>query len=278
MLYLVLAIFCSAMVAIFMRLSNQKANGRMSMLAINYATCLILAIAFAGPNPLYIAQQDVPATVSMGAVNGLFYVLGFLLLQVSVRKNGVVLSTIFMRLGLLVPMVVSIFLFQEIPGVMQGIGFAVALSAILCISYEKDAAPGSSKGLLVLLLLSGGSADAMAKVFDRLGNVAYSGQFLIITFIVSLLLCLTLMLIKKEKPGLWDVLFGVLIGLPNFFFAKLLLLALRELPAVVVYPTYSVATLLVVTLTGVAVFREKLKPLQWLALGAILIALVFLNI
>jgi multidrug transporter EmrE-like cation transporter len=47
---------------------------------------------------------------------------------------------------------------------------------------------------------------------------------------------------------------------------------------VVVYPTFSVAALLTVTLSGVAIFREHLSKTQWAALAAIIAALVFLNI
>ena len=91
-------------------------------------------------------------------------------------------------------------------------------------------------------------------------------------------LCLALMLYKKQRPGRYELLFGVLIGVPNFFSARFLLRALGSLPAVIVYPTFSVATILVVTLAGVVFFGEKLTRRQWLALGAILAALVLLNI
>ena len=70
----------------------------------------------------------------------------------------------------------------------------------------------------------------------------------------------------------------MLIGIPNFFSAKFLLGALAKLNAVVVYPSFSVATLLIVTLTGVVLFRERLSRQQWAALGAIVAALVLLNI
>ena len=66
--------------------------------------------------------------------------------------------------------------------------------------------------------------------------------------------------------------------MPNFFSARFLLLALEDVPAVIAYPSYSVATLLVVTLTGVLVFKERLRKRQWLALGLILVALVLLNV
>ena len=87
-----------------------------------------------------------------------------------------------------------------------------------------------------------------------------------------------LVLRRKEKPGMAELLFGTLIGIPNFFSAKFLLGALTKLPAVVVYPSYSVATLLIVTLTGVVAFRERLSRLQCLALAAIIAALILLNI
>ena len=75
-----------------------------------------------------------------------------------------------------------------------------------------------------------------------------------------------------------EFLCGTLIGIPNFFSAKFLLGALGQLPAVVVYPSFSVATLLIITLTGAVVFKERLSRRQWAALAAIVAALILLNI
>ena len=118
----------------------------------------------------------------------------------------------------------------------------------------------------------------MSKVFERLGPAELSDSYLFFTFAVAFVLSAGLVLYRKEKPGVPEILFGAAIGIPNFFSAKFLLGALTRLPAVVVYPSFSVATLLIVTLTGVVVFRERLRKLQWLALAAIIAALIFLNI
>ena len=136
---------------------------------------------------------------------------------------------------------------------------------------------GNMAGLL-LLLLAGGGGDAMSKVFEELGNPAFSDHFLLLTFLMALGLCLILVGVSKKPAGRWECIFGLLIGIPNFFSAKFLLGALKDLAAVIVYPVYSVATILTVTVTGVLVFREKLEKKQWLALGMILVALVLLNI
>ena len=87
-----------------------------------------------------------------------------------------------------------------------------------------------------------------------------------------------MVLVKKQRFGKWEIFFGVLIGIPNFFSSKFLLGALSRLPAVVVFPSFSVATMLIVTLTGVVVFKERLSRNQWFALAAIIAALVLLNI
>jgi multidrug transporter EmrE-like cation transporter len=130
----------------------------------------------------------------------------------------------------------------------------------------------------ILLLLLGGTTDAMAKLFEFFGPEALSGQFLWISFGVSFVLCAGLVLLKKEKPDKRALLFGTLIGIPNFFCSKFLLASLTRLPAVVVYPTFSVCTMLIVTLSGVVFFKEKLQKHQWFALAGVLVALVLLNI
>ena len=102
--------------------------------------------------------------------------------------------------------------------------------------------------------------------------------FLFFTFATALVLCFALMLTKGQRIGKWEVFFGFLVGIPNFYSSRFLLRALGSLSAVVVYPVYSVGTILVVTLTGLMLFREQLSKRQWAALAMILAALVLLNL
>jgi len=278
LLFLMLAILSSATISIIMRISSDKVSGNLSMLAMNYLICAVLGAAYAKFKLWVPAFSGFSLTVGLGALSGVIYLGGFVLLQVNIRKNGIVLSSVFMKLGLLVPILMSVLFFHEQPTLPQVVGFCIALGAIVLINLKKDA---TSKGFhfgLIALLLLGGGADAMSKVFEMLGPAALSDQFLFYTFAVAFLLCLGLVICKKERPGVRELIFGTLVGVPNFFSAKFLLGALTKLPAVVVYPSFSVATLLLVTLTGVAVFRERLSKIRWAALAAIIVALVLLNI
>ena len=269
MFYLLLAIVSSALVSIVMRLSTDRVTQNVGMLTMNYFTCLIIAAVYTGVTAFAPASPDLPGTIGMGAIHGALYLISFVLFQMNVRKNGVVLSATFMKLGLLVPMVTSIVFFGEKPELLQVVGFAAAIAAIVLINPRKDGGSVGSGAGLLLLLLGGGCADVMAKVFEELGNGSLSDQFLLYTFVFALVLCFVLMLYHRQRPGKAELFWGVLIGIPNFFSAKFLLRSLESVDAVIAYPTYSVATLLVITLSGVLLFRERLERRQWFALGII---------
>lgn len=276
--YLILAFCSSALVSVVMRFSDGKAQKPLGMLAVNYIVCTLIAAVESGFGNLLPAGQGLGTALGLGVFNGIVYLAGFVLFRYSVTRSGVVLSSTFMKLGLLVTMVISVVFFGEKPGLLQSLGFALAVGAIVLINYRPGEGKGKFGGLLLLLMTCGGLADGMSKVFEELGNTALSGQFLFYTFGTALVLCLALAYGKKQLPGKWELLFGALIGIPNYFSSRFLLWSLRTVPGVIAYPVYCVAGILVVTVAGVVLFRERLEKRQWLALAIILAALVLLNV
>ena len=278
MIYLLLAILSSAMIAILMRISSHRISANLSMLAVNYLMCVFLGAVYTGFDPMVSKQSGFLVTLLLGLLSGVLYLGGFVLLQYNTRKNGIVLSSVFMKLGLLVPVVLSMLLFKEIPTGIQIIGFGVAVFAIVLINLKKDhAGKGLGPGLILMLLMCGG-CDAMSKVYERLGPAALSDSYLFYTFVVAFLLCLALTAWKKERLGFREVVFGILLAVPNFYSARFLLDSLKTVPAVIAYPTFSVGTILIVTLSGVLLFKERLSKRQWIALVIILGALALLNL
>ena len=277
MFSLIASILASAFIAVIMRFSSDRVRSPLAMLFANYLVCTLLGLIY---TDFQVFLPQVPGyfgTVGMSLLNGCVYLGSFMLFQHSTRKNGVVLSSIFMKLGLLVPMAMSILVFREFPSALQLLGSALAVTAILLINYQKGSQKGNlGLGLLLLLFLAG-CCDAMSKVFNMVGNAALEDQFLLFTYGTAFLLCSTVMFAKREKPGLAECIYGALIGIPNFFSTKFMLAALIDVPAVVAFPTFSVATMLTVTLAGTVFFREKLSKNQWIALAIILVALALLN-
>lgn len=276
MIYLVLAIIASSCVSIFMRLGEGKCKNNISMLAMNYVMCTGLSAVFAvmNGNPL------VPGTAlsaGMGIVNGVVYLAAFVLLNKSVSVNGVGKSATFMKLGVLVPTIGSMILFGEKLTAAQTAGFLIACAAIVMMKQGDAAGAKTQLGLLIILLVCGGMADIMSKFYEELGDPAWSQGFLAATFGVALVLCVIYAKAKGQGITKYEVIYGLLIGIPNFFSTKFLLAALGSVPAAAAYPLYSAASILIVTVTGMAAFGEKLTGKQKAAMGAIIAAIVLLN-
>ena len=276
MLYLILAIVSSALVSVVMRLSQRFSRNSMTMLAANYVMCTAAAAFLAGG--ILPTGEGRALSIGLGSICGVLYLLGFVLLQWNIRRSGVVLSATFQKLGVLVPTLAAITIFGESPRVTQLLGVVLAVGAIL-LMQPKGQGKASSAGLggLIALLLCGGFSDVMSKVFQAWGNAEHGNIFLVFTFLVALILCVILCLCKKQSVTLPDVLCGLALGIPNYMSARFLLWSLNDLPAVVVYPTFSVGTIIAVTLVGVTLFREKLEKRKLIAIGVILGALVLLN-
>ena len=278
MFNLLLAIVSSSLVSIVMRASEKYTKGNHGMLAINYAICVVMAAFYTGVGNLLPKTEGIGFTLGLGIGTGVVYLAGLMLVKLNIQKNGVVLTSIFQKLGLLVQLLISIVFFKEQPELIQILGIALCLIAVVMINFEKGQTAIGFKLGLFLILINSGLCDGMSKVHEELGNPALSDHFLFYTFAVALILCVGLIVAKKESFSWKDIAFGILLGVPNYFSASFLLKALNDLAAVIVFPTFSVATVVVISMTGVLAFKEKLSKKQWIGMGVILIALVLLNI
>ena len=310
MIYLILAILSSVVIAVIMRIGETKVHNEMAMFFCNYAMCAALSLGYAGNHILPDSFEGVPFAIGLGLVTGIFYLLGFVFLRWNILHNGVMLSATFQKLGVIIPTVMAIVIFKESPGVLQVLGIGFAIAAILVINLEPagkknpvpeekilskekeesamDVIPGkmpmaegdikpSKLGLIGILLVCG-LADSFSNIYEKMGVAALKDQYLLITFIMAM--CLAFLLAKINGKGFVsvDIVFGIFIGIPNYYSIRFLLWALTEVPAIVTYPVFSAATILLVTAFSILLFREKLNKRKAIAILCVMAALIFLNI
>ena len=279
MISLILAIVSSALISVMMRAGEKKLQSNMVMFIANYAVCTILSGTFMGGQSLFAVAEGWGLVACMGAVSGVLYLVSFMLLQKNINRNGLSVSAVFMKLGVIVPTLMAILVFHEQPGLTQLAGILIAVTAVILITYEKSESGAGHQSLwLIILLLCSGVTDAMANIFDKLGNNSLKDHYLLITFFCALLSSVILFLRDRRKIAGFDLLMGACIGVPNYFSSRFLLGALREIPAMIVYPVYSVMTVVLITIAGVILFKEKISRRKACAMMMILAALVFLNI
>ena len=278
MIYLILAILSSATIAIIMRFAQQRINYPIGLLAGNYIVCSLMALLLSVPELQNITPQVLVLPTGLGILNGALYLGSFALMQWNTRHNGVVLSSVFMKLGILVSTLLSVVWFGESPTLLQIIGFLLAVTAIVIINFQKGASLNKKSWALLLMLLAAGMGDGMSKVYEVYGDSNFENLFLFFTFLAALLLCLILLAHKKERLGIKELCYGAALGIPNFLSSLFLLKSLTVIPAVIAFPTVNVAVILVVSLAGFLLFREKLSRRQIIGGILICIALALLNL
>ena len=284
MLYLLLAIVSSTLITLFMRLGEGKIRNNMAMFTVNYLICVVMSRISMGKMDLFTNAEGIHVAVGLGLFSGIMYLVSFVFMQWNMRKNGVVLTSTFTKLGVLVSTIMAIVVFREQPKLMQTLGIILAIAAIIIIHFDKDndgaakAVGGSFKIWLLLQLLVSGFTDSLANIYDKAGSAALKDHYLFYTFLAALALAVIMTFKKKVKVSKWDLIFGFIIGIPNYFSSSFLLLALQSVPAIITYPVYSVGTIVAISAASVVLFKEQISSRKRVALLIVMLALVLLNI
>ena len=277
MLYLILAIVSSTFITVLMRLSEGKSKNDISLLSMNYLSCTVLSFLFMESKVIFPETSGLSTVLLLGGIGGILFPASFFLLKWNVKMNGVTLPATFMKLGVLVPTLLAAVIFREKMHLTTLFGILLAFFAIMLLK-EKSAEKAKNTAGLLLLLAGGGMADAMSKIFEEISPKALSDHFLFYIFFIAFAMCVLMAILKKQRYGLPDVLFGLLIGVPNYFSSRFLLLSLSDIPAVIAYPTFSAGTIVLVALFGKMLFKETFTRKKLIALTLILIALALLNL
>ena len=257
------------------------------MFAANYAACGILSLIFLAADgetsKIFGGTEQMSGmtfAVVLGIISGILYLGSFMLLQFNIRKNGVVLAATFMKLGVLVPVLMSILLGWDKPTALQIIGCVAAIAAIVIINGEGKVEKGSSFAgiLLVSLLLVGGFTDSLSNIYDKLGDPGLKNMYLLCIFVAAIASSICLAIVKKQRFTGKDAFWGVLIGIPNYFSARFLLYALGSVPAIVAYPVYNISVILIVSVLGSLLFKESVSRRKKIGIGVILLAILLLNL
>ena len=274
MFYLGLTILCSVLNSIILRFSNCKVKNELAMFASNYVVCIILSLIHLDNNIPYHFELDV---LLLGVITGFLYIASFFFFKMNIKENGMVLSSTFMKLGIIIPTLIAIFVFEEEPKITQILGILLSILAIILMNYEKDEINKSSKfSWLILLLIINGFSDASANIFENITTMN-DAIFTLMAFGFAFIFTIVAMVKNRQRIKCEDLIIGIILAIPNFYSVLLLMKALESIDAILVYPIYSVGSIIVVTIIGALFFKEKLSLNKWISLGFILFALVLLN-
>jgi multidrug transporter EmrE-like cation transporter len=301
-----MAILCSSSIALILKYSENRSMNRLAVTTSNYFTAFMVSLIMIVLKPsvnLNIQKFSLPTlrsdfynvilkgnglfsegssfiwAVFLGLVTGIFFFLSFIYYQKSVNENGASLSGTFGKLGILIPMFVSIFIWKELPNTLQWIGIFLAITSILMVNISLNSkTPVKINSTLILLFLFGGIAEFQNKLFQKYTIIEYKDIFLFCVFFTSFIISLVYTIKSKDKVKVRDILIGLLVGIPNLFSSYFLILALGLIPTSAAFPVYSAGSIIFISLGSLLLYKERLTLKNKLAIFLVIIALVLINI
>jgi len=282
MIFLPIAILCSTSVNLMFAFAKSRGMNTLYLTFFNYLTActfssLLLVKGLSASGESLSTMLEGSSLPIFAVYTGVVYLSCFLGIQFSILKNGPSITTMFNRLGMVVPVAVSIFVFGDIPTPLRWVGILLAVLALLAYSYD-----GSFQfnGLLFGVFALGGMAELSNKLFSAQFDESLKPLYLVIVFGTCGILTSFILLSRKNKQPLTlkETVAGVFLGAVNMNTTFFILRALTVLPATVVFPALSVGVILMTALLSKVFFAEKLDKHARVALLITIVSLIFINL
>jgi drug/metabolite transporter (DMT)-like permease len=279
MIFIFLTILCSSSIALLLKYNDTKGGDPLVLLAGNYLVASMISLV------LFLADKNASISIHATFISlffGLLFVGSFFSFAKAVSSSGTALATVSSRLSVIVPILLSILIYSEIPGLIRYIGFGFTLVTIflfyLSIKNGKDSKEGKHLLYLILVLLGVGMTDFSMKIFEMDYSESDKSFFLFSLFFSAFLYSFIFIKIRKISFDRKTFTTGAVVGVPNMFSSFFLISALTQLPAIMVYPVTNIGIIILTTILANIIWHERLNKYGLLSLLAGIAAIIFLGL
>jgi len=286
MIYLVGSIVLTSYLTLSFKACEKYRVNVFQAIVFNYITCVITGSVVNGSFPVHASNIEMP-WFKWACIMGAMFVSIFNVVALTAQKNGVAVASVANKLSLIIPVILSVYLYNETVEGWKAIGVVLALVAVVftCYTRRSDSSAQTKQGLMVYMLplvlfLSSGLLDALINhvqltyVTEENNNDYLVSSFFSAASIGSLVLLTQL--IRKKQQFQWKSLFaGVLIGIPNYFSIWCLVHFLKQSPwqTSASIPVNNMGIVLFSAVVAWVLFKERLSTINWLGILLSLLAI-----
>ncbi|MCX2574341.1 DMT family transporter [Pedobacter sandarakinus] len=282
MIYILLSVFCSVTVAVFLKLGKRYNISIIQAVTINYLTALGLCLVFFKPS-ISSEISSSPWHIYIGLAILLPSI--FLVLAASVKHIGIVKTDIAQRLSLFIPILAAYFIFGESFNIYKIIGLLVGFTAIILTLARKSKKEDNQRSWLlpIVVFLGFGIIDILFKQIALYKAIPYTTSLFVVfclSFLVALIITIYMLVSGMAKLQLVNIACGFLLGIFNFGNILFYLKAHQALPKnpSTVFAAMNLGVIMVGSLVGILVFKERVNKLNYVGIALALVAIVLIKI
>lgn len=290
----VLGAFCSACLVIILRLFSRYRVPIFPAVVGNYITCVVIGLLVDFNQAPIGSNSPSLNLLGFAVALGALFIVTFYMMGLSTDAVGVTITTVFVKISMVVPILFSLFILQNSKKVFDFwnyAGLVLAGVAIVASSWKEtpsaSSSPLSAKKLTIFAMLLPFLVFAFSGIIDTSIN-ALNERFAkpetptalpILIFAAAGswgILVLLIQLIKDQYiPPFRALIGGIVLGTPNFFSLYFMVKSLSDFGnnGALFFPLFNIAIILFSALGGWLIFKEKLSTLNRLGVLLALLAI-----
>lgn len=280
MINLLFAILFSSSLFIILKSFSKFDINTFQAIVTNYIVAS--TVGFLNNNKLFNLQNTLEKEWLGGSVFlGLIFIIVFFIIGKTSQKNGVSVASVASKMSLIIPILFGILFFKETIGATKIAGIFIALVAVyFTTKKDQGTIKVSNFTLPILLFLGTGFTDTSINYIQKSwvnpeDNALFSSFTFLFAFLSGLNIVIIQLFQKKAKLQFKNILAGFILGIPNYFSIYFLLKALQspEFESATLFTLLNIGVILLTTIFGVILFKEKLYKNNYLGIFLAILAL-----
>ncbi|MDO9512030.1 MAG: hypothetical protein Q7J34_09740 [Bacteroidales bacterium] len=220
---------------------------------------------------------------SYALVNGVLFILVFVVFAYSTKKAGIALTSVSSKMSVIIPVLSGIFILGDTAGIIKITGIVLALMAFyLTFRKKKEGGTRPADLLFPMLLFAGtGINDSVMKFAEEQHMQNSQEIYLSVVFSIALVCGVFLLMLSgswKKGFGIKEIAGGIILGLFNWWSTIMIIKTMGYYDSSVLFPVFNAAIVCNAALIGFLVFREKLRLVNWMGILLAILAIGLISI
>lgn len=267
MISLTLTILFTVSLFIFFKEFDKRNINTHQAITFNYFTAAVLATLLYN-NPLFLTDIINVSWVYHTIALGMFFVVMFNVMAKTTQKLGISIASIASKMSLVIPVIAALFFQRNLELSMYNyFGIFLALIAIF-LTFKKKQETKKSIKIAIILFFGAGILDSFLDYIREkyLESINDFNIFIILVFTIAFLTGFVLIIFKRNKITVRNIIAGIFLGIPNYFSIYFVLLSLDSLGGAIVFPVLNIGVVLISTIFSYLIYKENLNKENWLGI------------
>jgi len=272
LIYLLFSVLAATLIFVVFKLFERFNINILQAITANYIVAFFTGIIAYG-QVASISQMVRYEWFYYSVLLGILFIVVFVLMAITTQKGGLSVVSIATKMSMVIPILFGLFYYKEDASVLKIIGILLALIAVYFSSLKAKSNISIDKKYIIypiLVFIGSGIVDTSIKFLEDSFVAKDDVPLFSATIFFSAAIVGALIIVYKAINGtvkieLKNWFAGIFLGIPNYFSVYFLVQALRSegLESSEVFTLNNVAVVMLSTILGILLFKEKLIPKNW---------------